>query len=728
MGGPAFHIGAKDTPAQISRNGYIPRLKWISTKFVLLWDEQDKRGWLINGTSALLHVVRASLAHDSKDRFRSAFLFKSEDLQESPRPFTADSAIDVLINSENLGLKLYPEKDGYLLLESRIDHFYNVLEKLIDHQTNIFGDRGAESGRQPRRYLEGWDFEDLATNRDPLYPRVATLGAAGKGWVDFTRAIHAVTLVGRGFGDIIRPAGVNLCEYWAKLPKQRYYIASCLSDLGDITRGHGSCDDHHVRLSDNLIWHTPTTVFGTCHCKGTLGQDHCEPVQTIFPSTLSRILLPRRHSIQLEGYGAVVFGHSSNFSWVWGDTGNPQEGELREATSSHSAAEVDSHLFKDSGIGPSLTCSGSEGRVSSLSRSNTRRSITSPGEFRADDGMPASWASVDSETYGRSQYTIGILCALPKELKAVRALFDSEHGNIKSIQGDDNQYALGKMANHMVVTACLPAGEYGTNSAASVASNMVRSFPALQFCLLVGIAGGAPSEQNDIRLGDVVVGIPTGSSSGVVQYDLGKDKESNVFEPTGRLRGPPRFLSSAISALRSVPNPPSDPLKPHLDKITNIVSEYRRPAQEDVLYETCTACRSSEKACPGYHVRQRDPRPTAIHYGPIGSGNSVIKNAMRRDELAREHRVLCFEMEAAGVVNAVPCLVIRGICDYCDIHKNDDWQNYAAATAAAYSKLLLSVVASKEARVNDNYPENFHSTIPKTSTGSKRRWSEFVEE
>ncbi|RTE68640.1 hypothetical protein BHE90_016983, partial [Fusarium euwallaceae] len=211
---------------------------------------------------------------------------------------------------------------------------------------------------------------------------------------------------------------------------------------------------------------------------------------------------------------------------------------------------------------------------------------------------------------------------------------------------------------------------------------------------------------NDIRLGDVVAGIPKGRSSGVVQYDLGKDKESDIFQTTGSLRGPPRSLASAINKLLSEPNPPSELLEQHLDKITKLMSEYRRPAQEAM---PCTQCRSSEKVCSGYYGPPHASRPTIIHYGPIGSGNSVIKNATRRDQLAREHGVLCFEMEAAGVVNAVSCLVIRGICDYCDVHKNDDWQNYAAATAAAYSKLLLGVVAGKQ------------------GTGVKRPWGEFKE-
>ena len=132
MGGSAFVLGEKDTPAHVARNGYIPKLQWISTKFILLWDETDRRGWLINGTTALLHVVRSSLAHNSADKFKAAFMFEPQDLEEPRIPGTADSAVDVLINPANLALKLYQEKDGHLLLQSRIDHYYNILEKLID--------------------------------------------------------------------------------------------------------------------------------------------------------------------------------------------------------------------------------------------------------------------------------------------------------------------------------------------------------------------------------------------------------------------------------------------------------------------------------------------------------------------------------------------------------------------------------------------------------------------
>jgi nucleoside phosphorylase len=80
-----------------------------------------------------------------------------------------------------------------------------------------------------------------------------------------------------------------------------------------------------------------------------------------------------------------------------------------------------------------------------------------------------------------------------------------------------------------------------------------------------------------------------------------------------------------------------------------------------------------------------------MHYGLIGSGNRVIKNSHVRDRLVKQD-ILCVEMEAAGVMDIFPCLVIRGICDYCDSHKNKRWQSYAALAAAAYAKELLSTI------------------------------------
>ncbi|KAL2012208.1 hypothetical protein VTN00DRAFT_4926 [Thermoascus crustaceus] len=82
------------------------------------------------------------------------------------------------------------------------------------------------------------------------------------------------------------------------------------------------------------------------------------------------------------------------------------------------------------------------------------------------------------------------------------------------------------------------------------------------------------------------------------------------------------------------------------------------------------------------------PNP-AVHFGLIASGDAVARSGQDRDEIAAREGVIAFEMEGAGVWDNFPCVVIKGVCDYADSHKNKDWQKYAAATAAACMKAFL---------------------------------------
>lgn len=90
----------------------------------------------------------------------------------------------------------------------------------------------------------------------------------------------------------------------------------------------------------------------------------------------------------------------------------------------------------------------------------------------------------------------------------------------------------------------------------------------------------------------------------------------------------------------------------------------------------------------------REETEPVIHYGLIASGNQVMRHGITREKLRKKHGMLCFKMEAAGLMNNFPCLVIRGICDYSNTHKNKRWQHYAAAVTAAYAKEHLGVIAT----------------------------------
>ncbi|KAI3035032.1 hypothetical protein CBS76997_10834 [Aspergillus niger] len=306
-------------------------------------------------------------------------------------------------------------------------------------------------------------------------------------------------------------------------------------------------------------------------------------------------------------------------------------------------------------------------------------------------------------SFTHDDYTVAWICALPLEFAAAKAMLDDVHPPLPQPQSDHNVYTLGRVGSHNVVVACLPSGVYGTISAAGVVSHMVSTFPTLRssFGLMVGIGGGVPSPRNDIRLGDVVVSRPTTISSGVIQFDYGKTLRGGRFQHTGSLNKPPPVLLKAVSQLESGcmtgKRPTSEILIDTLHKSEKIREEFLRP-KVDWLFSPTYDHKDSEhncSACDQTQLMNRSERGTDepyVHYGLIASGDQVMKDAKTRDSIARDLDILCFEMEAAGLMDELPSLVIRGICDYCDSHKNKQWQGYAALAAAAYAKALLSVV------------------------------------
>jgi nucleoside phosphorylase len=104
----------------------------------------------------------------------------------------------------------------------------------------------------------------------------------------------------------------------------------------------------------------------------------------------------------------------------------------------------------------------------------------------------------------------------------------------------------------------------------------------------------------------------------------------------------------------------------------------------------CTKC-DPAKRIDRYPDNRADSDPV-IYYGTIATGSVVVKHALTRDKIRRKHRGICLEIEAAGLMKNFLCVVVRGISDYADSHKNDQWQPYAAATAAACAREFLEYV------------------------------------
>jgi nucleoside phosphorylase len=310
-------------------------------------------------------------------------------------------------------------------------------------------------------------------------------------------------------------------------------------------------------------------------------------------------------------------------------------------------------------------------------------------------------------------YHVGWICAVQTEYVVACEFLDEEYPTPATRPfHDNNTCTFGRIGHHNVVIACLPKGKYGLTSVASVARDMLRSFTSIRFGLMVGIGGGAPSPKHDIRLGDVVVSSPAGGRGGVIHYEFGKTIQNQKLERTGALNAPPAMLLTALSMVGARHERKRhrivESVNGMIERNQRLRKKYQRPELgTDRLYKSSFIHPDRDQACDKVcsaeiaqliqrNERIADEDNPVVHYGLIASADRLMKDAQVRDSLARDEEVLCFEMEAAGLLDHFPCVVIRGICDYSDTHKNDLWQGYAAATAAAYAKELLEVIPAAE--------------------------------
>jgi nucleoside phosphorylase len=257
---------------------------------------------------------------------------------------------------------------------------------------------------------------------------------------------------------------------------------------------------------------------------------------------------------------------------------------------------------------------------------------------------------------------------------------------------------------------------------------MINTFQSIRFGLMVGIGGGIPSKVN---LGDVVVSQPVADYHGVVQWDMGKLEREGRFVHTGSLNRPPNALLNASNQLKSNYEMFGSKISKYLDDVERrfprLAPKYTRcECLDDPSLISKRGGRTSTKTyflsslwqaiitmfayllgswaislvneenrrLPEKAEDARTQREVRVHHGLIASGNKVVKDAESRDSLNKAYggHLLCVEMEAAGLMNDFPCIVIRGICDYADSRKEKSWQEYAAAVAAAYAKELLGCV------------------------------------
>ena len=301
---------------------------------------------------------------------------------------------------------------------------------------------------------------------------------------------------------------------------------------------------------------------------------------------------------------------------------------------------------------------------------------------------------------------IGIVTALEKEYMAMDVMLDQAGDHTVAGMGAGRRYRLGHIpasegGQHDVVLAL---ADIGNNLAAIRASKMLQHFPSMKHVVMVGIAGGVPhvaKPDDHVRLGDVVVS----DKYGVVQYDFDKEtydyeRDIPVIAPRPAPRPPSALLLEAVRLLRASEWRGERAWLAFVERGAPLPNGTRPPDDLDKLYDV----RDPGQLLQHPADQQRTPGQPRVFSGPIASANKLLKNPVMRDRLRDQFGVKAVEMEGSGIADAtweheVGYLVVRGICDYCDTHKNDVWQGYAAVAAAAYTRgLIASLPAEEEAQ------------------------------
>ncbi|KAI1339312.1 hypothetical protein F5Y15DRAFT_424022 [Xylariaceae sp. FL0016] len=358
--GASALVGRKDKPIHRRSIDFIIRVRRISENFVVLYDVTDKQGWLVDGASALLHLVRASLEHSSG--YSSDLIPLSDPLATLQGDSRKETSIEVLTDQENLSLIIHRNPDrtetktitpvsgeqitghinnrGRYSLKDMIEEFCDSLELMTENEADIATSNGHNLPElRASKTVRGYDFLEVAMFDKSIYRYESGLKACtgSWGWVDLIRALHAVTLFGRGFGNLFKSLHETSTDcLYAENPKGHDYLAVCVSEIESIVKKKGDTETTPWRLIDSLRWHSPEKAFEPCNHSVSRFEKH-DRLQELLPYSPWGRTFHKAADVFRHPHGAVLFGHAFGFPQYRRNLSDPEQERrqqgMRESTS-----------------------------------------------------------------------------------------------------------------------------------------------------------------------------------------------------------------------------------------------------------------------------------------------------------------------------------------------------------------------------------------------------------
>ena len=320
-------------------------MDWVSSQPIVFYDVTACRAWLIDGASALLHLVRASIRQDrQRPAYKSGWKFDGSLEGDSSYQGGSNAAIEALTSTENLNRPLYlddirPTGQGQMEeihynFRDRVKEILHHLQVLVDQQAHVASQDGYWIPQSAKglgaKTVVGYDFWDIASPPGPIWSRVYYPDTGGHGWIDYVRAIRATTLFGRNFGELLQAATPgDLCPGWRVVPRGEEYLGVSIATLRTLHDAMNKTALAPGELTSEIIWSSRLELFSHCECTSAStvsspdkAHPHLDPVQLLLPKGRRYHLdVPKIHcdvSLQsLGGHGAVLFGHTRYIGTIW---------------------------------------------------------------------------------------------------------------------------------------------------------------------------------------------------------------------------------------------------------------------------------------------------------------------------------------------------------------------------------------------------------------------------
>jgi hypothetical protein len=428
IAGMNMRFNQKEDPIRLLEDRDYPSLlKWIAAQPVVFFDNSssDRRAWLVDGASALLHLVRVSLHRDEMDD-ESTFewVFDASALKDDwPGCTGRQAAIKTLKNFDNLNLKVYVEKRvgsvaQFSTLRERVMNVLHAMEILIDTQQReaAKGEIRTLQTLDRRKFITGFDILDVIEPFGSINTRIARFDSWGDGWIDILPSIGATTVFGQGFGDLVLPTDLHsVCTHWQTVPTRNDYLCASVSTLKMLyekrlrrsgsTLGVGE-------LTDKILWTSPSRPFNTCFClrsQTSSDHKHCDPVQFLVTSSKAwRSKLTPKDSAPidlttLDDTGAVVF---ANLGLLGRRVSVRADASIVEGTASTSAGSSVTQSM--SVASTSATASRITPPTDTTTTKDTNNTIQNTISSAGRDSMEAARIMPKQKAKGRMDKLLGI--------------------------------------------------------------------------------------------------------------------------------------------------------------------------------------------------------------------------------------------------------------------------------------------------------------------------------